>query len=157
MKKALKILSHIVLTLLFLGYIAYQFRTDPIERLSGRQVTGPEVDYPADWSFSEVYSTIAVETRPGAPHSVTVICWIADGKLHIPARDGATKDWPSYVMEESRVRLKVGDKVYPASLRRVADADVAGLIAQGAYKYPGFAKAPGNVTADTWIFEVNPG
>ena len=48
MKKAFKILSHIVLTLLFLGYIAYQFRTDPIENLSGRQVTGREVGYPGD-------------------------------------------------------------------------------------------------------------
>ena len=157
MKKALKILSHIVLTLLFLGYIAYQFRTDPIERLSGRQVTGPEVEYPADWSFSKGFSTIAVEARPDDPHSVTVICWIADGKLHIPARDGASKDWPSYVMADNRVRLKVGDQVYPASLRRVADTDVAGLIAQGASKYPGFAQAPEDVIADTWIFEVNPG
>ena len=52
MKKALKILSHIVLTLLFLGYIAYQFRNDTIERLYGRQVNGPEVEYPSDWSFS---------------------------------------------------------------------------------------------------------
>ena len=156
MKKAFKILSHIVLTLLFLGYIAYQFRTDPIEILSGRQVTGPEVGYPADWSFTDDYSTIAVETRTANPHSVTVICWIADDKLHIPASDGASKDWPSYVMADDRVRLKVGDQVYPASLRRVADADVAVLIAKSATKYPRFAEAPADVLASTWIFEVNP-
>ena len=156
MKKVLKILSHIALTLLFIGYIGYQFRTDPIEILTGRQVTGVEVSYPVDWTFADGYSTIAVETRIGNPHSVTVICWIADGKLHIPARDGASKDWPSYVMTDNRVRLKVGDRVYPATLRRLADADVAGLIAQGAIKYPRFAQAPAGVVAATWIFEVNP-
>ena len=156
MKKVLKILSHIALTLLFIGYIAYQFRTDPIEILTGRQVTGAEVSYPADWTFADGYPTIVVETRIGNPHSVTVICWIADGKLHIPARDGAIKDWPSYVMTDNRVRLKVGDRVYPASLRRVADADVAGLIAQRAIKYPRSAQAPDDVVAATWIFEVNP-
>ena len=156
MKKALKILSHIVLTLLFLGYIAYQFRTDPIERLSGRQMTGSEFSYPGDWSFSKEYPTIAVETRIGNPHSVTVICWIADGKLHIPARNGDSKEWPSYVLEDNRVRLKLRERVYPATLRRVSDSDVAGLIAQGASKYPGFARAPAEVVADTWVFEVNP-
>ena len=77
MKKALKIITHIVLTLLFLGYLAYQFRTEPIEILSGRQVTGPEQSYSSDWSFTDDYPTIAVETRISNPHSVTVICWVA--------------------------------------------------------------------------------
>ena len=155
MKKALKILTHIVLTLLFIGYIAYQFRTDPIEILSGRQVTGPEQSYPADWSFTDDYSTIAVETRTNDPHSVTVICWIAQGKLYIPARDGSSKEWPSYVMADGRVRLKVGDLVYPALLERVIGTDVAGLIAQGASKYPRFAQSSADLLSDTWVFEVN--
>lgn len=156
MKKVLKILSHIVLTLLFVGYIAYQFRTDPIGIVSGRALSGEEVAYPANWDFTDDHQLIAVESRIGNPHSVTVICWLADGKLHIPARDGASKDWPSYVMADSRVRIKVGDKVYPASLTKIADDDVPGLIAQGASKYPRFAEAPADALAGTWVFEVGP-
>ena len=93
MKKALKIFSHIVLTLLFLGYIAYQFRTDPIETLSGRQVTGPELSYPVDWSLADDYQIIAIETRINYPHSVKVTCWRAQGGCMsqpevAPARNG---------------------------------------------------------------------
>ena len=147
---------HTVLTLLFVAYVAYQFRTDPIGMMSGRAVTGEEVAYPANWDFTNDHMTIAVESRPGSPHSVTVICWTANGKLHIPARDGATKDWPSYVLADNRVRIKVGDRVYPATLSRVADDNVEPLIAAGAAKYPRFAEAPKDALAGTWVFQVGP-
>lgn len=156
MKKVLKILSHSILTLLFVGYIAYQFRADPIGVVSGRGLTGEEVAYPQDWTFSNDHNLIAVESRIHNPHSVTVICWIANGKLHIPARNGAEKDWPSYVLADNRVRIKVGEKVYPATLRRVSDDEVKGLIARGAEKYPRFAQATADALAGIWVFEVNP-
>ena len=60
-------------------------------------------------------------------------------------------------MADNHVRLKVGDVVYPAVLKRVSDADVGGLIAQGASKHPRFAQTPSDFLADTWVFEVNSG
>ena len=92
MKKVLKIISHATLTFLFIGYIAYQFRTDPIYIISGKQLSGDEVTYPADWSFTNDHETIAVESRPGNPHSVTVVCFMVGDDLYIPARNGSSKE-----------------------------------------------------------------
>ena len=153
--KIVKILSHAVLTILFVLYIAYQFRTDPIGILAGKQVTGEEVSYPADWSFSDEHMLIAVETRTGNPHSVTTICFVHEGDLFIPAREGSTKDWPAYVLADSRVRLKIGGKVYPAALERVTDMTIADLGPSLSGKYPRLAvTSEADVPPDTWLFRV---
>ncbi len=157
MKKFLKIVSHATLTLLFVLYIAYQFRTDPIGILAGKKVTGEEVSYPADWSFSDEHMLIAVESRPGNPHSVTTVCFVHEGDLYVPAREGSTKDWPSYVLADNRVRLKIGEKIYPAAMERVTAMTLVDMGPSLAKKYPQFADAtPEDIPPDTWLFKVIP-
>ena len=153
--KVIKILTHILLTLLFVAYIGYQFRTDPIGILSGKRVTGEEQAYPVDWVFSKEHPLIAVETRVGNPHSVTTICAVHDGDLFIPAGDGSTKDWPQYVLADSRVRIKVGDVVYPAAMERVLDIGFSDIGPSFAQKYPQFAAtSEDDVPPDIWLFRV---
>lgn len=156
MKKVLKILSHTLLTLLFVGYIAFQFRTDPIGIVAGRALSGDEVAYPADWSFSNDHPLIAVETRPSDPHSVTTICWVHDGDLYVPARDGAEKEWTHMALADSTARIKVGDAVYPVRIERVMGANLADYSEALAAKYPQFADASPEDFTGTWIFRVGP-
>ena len=142
MKKVVTGLVHLVLTVAFVAYIAYQFRTDPIGPLSGRELSGEEAPYPGDWGFIDEHPLVAVETRPGSPHSVTTLAFIHDGALHIPARDGSKKDWPAYVEADPRVRIKVGDMIYPAQLTRVRDANPHSVRAAISSKYPGMEMPP---------------
>lgn len=153
--KILKILSHIVLTLLFVTYIAYQFRTDPIGLISGKKLSGDEVSYPADWAFTSEHPLIAVETRVGDPHSVTTVCFVYEDDLYVPAGDAATKDWPAYVMNDGRARVKIGDNVYPVMLTRATDLDLNDVLAAVGGKYPQFAEATDEQMASTWLFRVS--
>ncbi len=153
--KVLKIISHIVLTLLFVTYIAYQFRTDPIGLISGKKLSGDEESYPADWAFTSEHPLIAVETRVGNPHSVTTVCFVYEGDLYVPAGDAATKDWPAYALKDGRARVKVGESIYPVMLTRATDLDLDGVLAAIGTKYPQFAEATDEQRANTWLFRVS--
>lgn len=156
MKKVLKIVTHATLTLLFVFYIAYQFRGDPIGMLAGKQLSGDEVAYPVSWEFTDDHYTVAVETRPGNPHSVTTICFVYKGDLFIPANKGSTKDWPGYAVSDPRARIKVGDDVYPVTLTREMDLSVDDIGEALVAKYPRFADAAEGDASDVWFFRVGP-
>ena len=92
----------------------YALRRDPIFIIPGKQLTGEEQAYPSDWEFSQQYSSVKIEMRPEDPYSVTTSSWLLEGVLHIPAMKGSTKEWPQYVLADPRVRIKIGDAIYPA-------------------------------------------
>ena len=151
--KIIKILAHIMLTLAFVAYIAYQFRTDPMGILAGKRLSGDEYAYPADWAFSNNQMLIAVETRPGNPHSVTTICFLHEGNLYVPARDGSEKDWPQYVLADPRARIKMDDRVYRVTLHRETTWQREELLPSILKKYPGITSSP-ETTGDLWLFRV---
>jgi predicted methyltransferase len=134
----------------------YATRTDPIAMISGRAVTGEVVTDPVDdWSFTNDFQLIAVETRPGAPHSVTTICFVYDGHLYIPASEGTRKNWPYFLVADPRVRLKIGELVYPANATRVFDESLREeMLAAAAEKYE-FARDPEEpLPDDIWLFRI---
>ena len=136
--------------------IAFVFRTDPIAIIPGKRLSGEEQPYPADWAFSNEHMTIAVESRPGDPHSVTTICFIHEGNLYVPAQSGSTKKWPQYVLEDPRVRLKIGDAVYPARATRVTNIGPEEITPSAASKYTAFAdREPGEGPQDVWLFVIS--
>ena len=155
----IKIAKYAGVTLLVIALIltvAYQFRTDPIAILAGKRVSGEEQPYPDDWLFSNEYMTVAVESRPDDPHSVTTICIVHNGTLYIPAQSGSTKTWPQYVLDDSRVRIKIGDKVYPAKATRELELSIEEIVASGAAKYPRFAEIePEDRPEDVWLFRIS--
>lgn len=154
--KILKIIAIVVAATLLAATIAYLTRTDPVFILAGKRLSGEEATYPADWSFTNDYPTIFVESRPDDPHSVTTSCWLHEGTLHIPAQSGSSKSWTYYVLEDPRVRIKVGDTVYPARLTRVAEENIPRLVASRAEKYPQMAdRDPQDAPEDVWVFRVS--
>ncbi|MFT7650911.1 MAG: hypothetical protein ACI9UU_000010 [Candidatus Azotimanducaceae bacterium] len=154
--KILKIIAIVVAATVVVAAIGYVTRTDPVLILAGKRLSGEESSYPADWSFTNDYPTVFVESRPDDPHSVTTSCWLHEGVLYIPAQSGSTKSWTHYVLEDPRVRIKVGDSVYPARLDRVAQENVSRLITSRVEKYPPPADSdPQDAPKDVWVFRVS--
>lgn len=101
--------------------------------LKGQIVTTPVTD----WSFvnkvkhpGRSLNTILVETRTPyfIPHSVRVMPDVRDGQLYIRSHQDRmnvhfpyNKTWTADVARDPRVRIKVGDKLYRATLVLVAD------------------------------------
>jgi hypothetical protein len=154
--KILRILGTVLLALAVLAGLAWLLRSDPVGPISGRALRGEEAAYPDDWRFSDAHTTIALEARPDDPHSVTTICFVHEGVLHVPAQGGSGKRWTHYVVEDPRVRLKVGDTVYPARAIRVEDADPTVYLASAARKYPQVAEAGDELPEDIWLFRIEP-
>lgn len=128
----------------------------PIGPLAGGRLGGTERVAPADWRFTDEYMTVAVEVRPADPHSVTVICFVSDGELYIPARDGAEKEWPKSAMADGRARVQVGDAVYPVQLVRILDeSERQRAFASAAQKYPQLAaQSKGQIPDGLWLFRA---
>ena len=153
--KVLKIIGVVVGVVLLLAGIAYLTRSDPIFMISGKQLSGDEVAYPSDWAFTNDYMTIAVESRPEDPHSVTTICFLHEGDLYIPAQSGSTKTWPKYVVRDPRARIKVGEHVYPVMLERATDLSVDEVAGALSAKYSQFTdQDPADGPPDVWFFRV---
>ena len=101
--------------------------------LKGQLVTTPITD----WSFvNEVkhpgrsINTILVETQTPyfIPHSVRVMPDVRDGQFYIRSHQDRMnvnfpydKTWTADVARDPRVRMKIGDKLYKATLVLVAD------------------------------------
>ena len=155
--KLLKIAGGVILTIALFAGIAWLLRSDPMGPISGLRLSGDEVAYPADWGFSDDHFTIAVESRPDDPHSVTTICFVHEGSLYVPAQDGSDKKWTHYVVADPRVRLKLGESVYPARAVRVVDAAPESFLASAVKKYTEMAdRLSGDLPDDIWIFRIEP-
>ncbi len=153
--KVLKIIGAALAGLVLLAGVAWLLRSNPVGPIAGRAVTGSEVPYPADWRFTDEHFTIAVEVRPDDPHSVTVICFVHQGDLYVPAQDGSSKSWPKYALEDPRVRIKVGDQVFAARANRVGDVEIESLLASAAMKYDQLAERE-ELPEDIWLFQIAP-
>ena len=138
-----------------LGFL-YALRTDPVFMVSGKRLSGEELPAPADWSVCNEHTTIAVETRPDDPHSVTTICFVHRGDLIVPAQDGAEKRWPAFVIADPRVRLKFGDAVYPGRAERISEIPWKEMLPSIAAKYPQVSAQfdPDDPPEGVWMFRV---
>ena len=133
--KWLKRAAWALVAIVVLAACARLIWTDPIGPLAGGRLSGSEAPFPADWSFSDAHFTIAVESRPDDPHSVTTICFVHEGTLIVPAQGGSDKDWTQYVLDDPRVRVRVGEQVFPARATRILDPNPGPYFASAARKY----------------------
>ncbi len=130
----------------------------PCSRIPGGRLTGEVAsELPDDWSFVDELGTCAIETRPSFPHSVTVACYSAGGELYVGAMNGADKSWPKYVLEDSRVRYRAGDRIYELVATRILDETARNRI------FRARAGAGGREVAEDlaapahyWIFHLGP-
>ncbi len=123
----------------------------PGGRLSGEVVLDP-VD---DWSFSDAHPLIQVESRPWFPHSVTTICFTHEGVLYVPAGNPRGKNWPHFVLDDPRVRLKIGDKIYRGRARRVSGEEVSdAMLASARAKYEQMPASREDLP-EIWLFRID--
>ena len=101
--------------------------------LKGEVVTTPVTD----WSFvnkvahpGRSLNTVLVETRTPyfIPHSVRTMPSVRNGQLYIRSHQDRMdvqfpydKSWTAHVARDPRVRIKIGDKLYEATMVLVAD------------------------------------
>jgi hypothetical protein len=101
--------------------------------LKGEVVTAPVTD----WSFVDKVehpgrsiNTVLVETRTPyfIPHSVRTMPFVRNGVLYIRSHQDRMdlqfpndKSWTSNVARDPRVRIKIGDKLYEATMVLVTD------------------------------------
>jgi hypothetical protein len=146
-----------VVALALVAGIAWFFRSDPIFMISGKQLHGKSAPFPRDWAFSDEYSTIAIETNPKDPHSVTTLCFVHEGVLYLPAQGGSEKQWTQFVLENPRVRLKVGDRIFHAKAERVMPLDIFEYTDSLGSKYPKMKdQSPEDLPEDLWLFRIRP-
>ena len=147
MKKAAKTIG-IALALIVVGTLV-SFRLlgyEPGDQRPGLWLSGERVTEPiTDWSFTADHEEIFVQTRTLylLPHSVTTYCTFFDGDLYLFSAyyQGGTfpdeRGWNRNVMRDSRVRLKIGDRLFDQTVRLVTDADTrAAVHANAVAKYP---------------------
>ncbi len=105
--------------------------------LKGEVVTTPVTD----WSFvttmphpGQSLNTVLVETRTRyfIPHSVRTVPAVRNGQLYLHSHQDRMdvpfpndKSWTSNAVRDPRVRIKIGDKLYEATLILVADRSQA--------------------------------
>ena len=155
--RILKGLGIAIVALAAIGAGLWTVRSDPWGPISGRALRGEIVTEPVrDWSFTDEHMTIAVETRPANPHSVTTVCFTHEGDLYVPAQSASGKSWPHFAVSDPHVRLKIGDRVYPAKATRVVDDSLSeALTAAARDKYDFPAPADGDPAfEDVWVFKV---
>ena len=156
--KILRWIGAILVILAAVSATLYARRTNPIQFVSGRQLTGEVVCAPvAAWSYPMDVRPVAIEPRPGAPYSVTTWCFVLEGKLYIPASAGSTKTWTHFAAAAPHVRVKIDGKIYPGIATRVTDPALREPIREVVLaKYPEAARmSSGGEPSDVWLFRVD--
>jgi len=125
---------------------------EPTDQRPGLWLLGERVTEPVtDWSFTEDYQEILVQTRSPylLPHSVTTYCTLFEGDLYLFSAyyQGGTfpdeRGWNRNVMRDPRVRLKIGDRLFDQTVSHVTDAGTrAAVHASFEAKYPDWS-SPG--------------
>ena len=123
-------------------------------RVPGLWLRGNPVATPvADWSFTDQYQTVKVQTRDRflLPHSITTYCVSYNGQLYLTSvyRAGLQyphgRHWNENVARDPHVRIKIGDQLFDRTLVYVTDpAERAAVIKNKAKKYPKQIIAPGS-------------
>ncbi|PYM11277.1 MAG: hypothetical protein DMD81_27340 [Candidatus Rokuibacteriota bacterium] len=163
--KRLRLVAAVVIGCLVVALIALRIvGLDPRARRPGLWLTGQLVTQPVtDWSFTDKYPSIFVQTRSwyGLPHSVTTTITAHNGQLYLTSvyRPGSQfprdRLWNRNIMRDPHVRLKIGDQVFDRTVSLVADpAERAAVLEAKAKKYPRQRVVDKNLV---YVFRVQPG
>ena len=145
MKTLVKIVGATLICLVLLLAMLSITGFEPRERTPGLWLKGNIVTTPvADWSFTDKYSTVKVQTRTWylLPHSVTTYCVAYSGQLYLTSVYPAGveyphgRSWNENVARDPHVRIKIGDQLYDRTLSYVSDpAEKAGVFQAKRKKY----------------------
>ena len=117
---------------LVLVYIAAIFiPINPNEQQPGTRLSGNFAeDQNPDWSFMEGRTRAYIETRSLylIPHSITVSSWSQNGQLYVGCLACDTKYWPTNVVRDPNIRIKIDDKIYKRRAVRLSDEERDAII-----------------------------
>ena len=101
----------------------------PPHFMSGGKLSGTIVDVPGTWHLPESSALAQLETRPEDPYSINLTYVQMDGRFYFYAGDTRT-NWVQYIEQDPRVRIRIGETIYPGQAVRVtSDADLAAFAA----------------------------
>jgi hypothetical protein len=95
---------------------------DPFIVTSGGELSGTVSEVPETWQLDEVSALAQLETRPDEPYSINLVYVQMDGRLYIYAGDTRT-NWVQHIEQDPRIRLRIGETIYPARAVRITNDD----------------------------------
>ena len=128
---------------------------EPTFVFAGGELAGTERPMPSDWGFTEDFGTVQIETRPTEPYSVNVWGVSVNRNFYVAASDASEATWAQAIEAEPRVRLRVGDDIYPLLAERTEDPqELAGVIDAYIDKYGGERER--SFIRHAWVFRLGP-
>ncbi len=94
----------------------------PFLVFSGHRLEGPVAGADSFGFACDEYRLMKLEVRPEQPYSVFVRVACRDGTLYLDAAE--RRRWHTYLKEDRRIRIQLGDTIYPALAVRVDDPQI---------------------------------
>lgn len=126
---------------------------EPLFVFAGGRLAGTEQPMPPSWEFTDAIDTVQIETRPADPYSVNVWGAQVDGSFYVAASDAGDAAWARAIEADPRVRLRVGEDIYPLLAVRTEDpAELAGVMDAYVGKYGGNRQR--SFIRGAWVFRL---
>jgi hypothetical protein len=122
---------------------------------AGGRLSGELAAEPDDWSFSDDFKNVQVETSPDDPYSVTLWCVTHEGRLYVAAsRKEST--WAANLLADPRSRVRIDGRLYeqravPVTDRAEADKVLEMYVAKYDFDLPSDEEREGAV-----LFRMEP-
>jgi hypothetical protein len=140
------------------GWLATGLLDGPWGMLPGGRLAGPSAACgTVPWEEFASTRELELEVRPSNPRSLTTWSIVHDGELFVPA-DFLTpwKRWPHQVLDDDRIRLRLGAEIFECRAERVTDeTKIAQLRLSIADKYD-LQPDGREATIEVWWFRVRP-
>lgn len=81
------------------------------------------------FAFAGDHRLMQLEVNPDAPYSVILRCVVIDDVLYVDA--APARKWGKMIQADPRVRVKLGDALYPATATAVTDESITGRFRDG--------------------------
>ena len=127
----------------------------PIGPIPGGRLSGETLAaVPSDWSFTDAYDTVQLETGGADPYSVNVWATAVKGDLYIASGSGGESQWARNIEADPMVRLRIDGRVYELRAVRVpltpeVERDFL-AAAQAKYDFEGVPEDE----KDAWLFRM---
>jgi hypothetical protein len=141
---------------IFLVFSALMWLTgcsEPFIVFAGGELSGHVETAPDDWSALGSEETFQLEVRPDDPYSVNIWAVGIDRDAYIGTGPDGT-NWSEYLQQDPRVRLRVGETLYPLLARPVTEREERRRVA-GAYAEKYGLDSDENWVKDALVFRLD--
>lgn len=125
---------------------------EPVGPLPGRALSGEEAKPPESWQALNDVEVVQLETV--GPYSVNIWGVALDDDYYVASADGLKTRWAQQIAKDDKVRLRIGDKIYPLRAVVVGEAEQDRVAAAYARKYDDMDSAED--FPDVVVFRLEP-